>query len=304
MKGRVMKSTGSWYEVLSPEGGLLMCRTRGKLRLKGTKTNNPIAVGDWVEYLPEDTNGVITDIYPRDNYLVRKSVHKTAHSHVLAANIDQAVLIATLVYPRTSLGFIDRFLVSAEAYHIPQVIVFNKIDLLEDEGLAHLEEVIAIYENLGVQCLKTSVVEGLGLEALGSLLQGKTSLLSGHSGVGKSSLLNRIAPQISQKTGAVSNFAQKGIHTTTFAEMFLIADDTFIIDTPGIKELGLVDIQGAELADYFPEMAELQGHCKFYNCTHVHEPSCAIRDAVEAGTIAPSRYHSYLGMLGDEDNRR
>jgi ribosome biogenesis GTPase / thiamine phosphate phosphatase len=304
MRGRVMKSTGSWYEVLTSEGDLLPCRTKGKLRLKDTKTTNPIAVGDWVEYEKEDTNGVISAIMPRENYLIRKSVHKTAHSHVLAANLDQAVLIATLVYPRTSLGFIDRFLVSAEAYHIPQVLVFNKVDLLDEEGFAHLHEISEIYRDIGVTVLYTSVVEDVGLEDFRAMLTGKTSLLSGHSGVGKSSLLNKVAPGLAQKVGEVSDFAQKGVHTTTFAEMFQMASDTFIIDTPGIKELGLVDIEEAELADFFPEILEIKGDCKFHNCTHVHEPKCAVREAVEEGRIAPSRYHSYLSMLGDEDNRR
>lgn len=307
MEGLVTKSTGSWYNVLGEDQKNYNCRTRGKLRLQGFKTTNPIAVGDQVIFSIDDkakNEGVISEILPRKNYIIRKSVKLKSQGHIIASNIDQAVLLVTLVYPRTSMGFIDRFLVTAESFRIPQVLVFNKIDLLHENQMDLLEEIIAIYEGIGIPCLKMSAVEGIGLTDFEELLQNKKSLLSGHSGVGKSTVLNKIAPHIDQKIGSVSEFAQKGIHTTTFAEMFLLNPNTFIIDTPGIKELGIIDIDPEELSDYFPEMRALRPDCKFYNCTHTHEPKCAVKAAVDSGEISESRYISYLSIFEGDDNRR
>jgi ribosome biogenesis GTPase len=311
MKGLIMRTTGSWYNVRSEEDGtLLKCRLRGKFKivLDEKKTTNPIAVGDLVEWEWENKNentGLITDIFPRENYIIRKSVHKkTAHSHILAANIDQAIIIATLAYPRTSLGFIDRFLVTAESYDIPAKIVFNKIDLLEEDGMAILEELKNTYNPLNYECFFTSTVTGEGIEVFQNLLKGKISLLSGHSGVGKTSLVNTIAPNLNLPTQEVSDFAEKGVHTTTFAEMFELEPETFIIDAPGIKELGLIEMEKKEIHHFFPEMSSRFGQCKYYNCLHLNEPDCAILQAVENNEIAASRYLSYLSMMEGEDNRR
>lgn len=307
MEGIVFRSTGSWYDVRTPQGDFYKCRLRGKLRLKGFKTTNPVAVGDRVHFEIEDEadkRGLIVEIEARRNYIIRKSVHRTAHAHLIAANIDQAILIATLAMPRTSFGFIDRFLVSCEAYDVPAVIVFNKTDILTEEGLAYQAEVMDMYESIGYRCLDTSVTEHYHIDEFRALLDGKISLLSGHSGVGKSSIINAIKPELNLKTSEISHYSQKGKHTTTFAEMFELWDNTFIIDTPGIKEMGLVDISPQELSHYFPEMRQYLGECKFHNCVHVHEPGCAVREAFERGEIADTRYHSYLSMLEDHDNRR
>jgi ribosome biogenesis GTPase / thiamine phosphate phosphatase len=305
-QGLVMRSTGSWYDVRTGAGNIIQCRLRGKMKIKGMKVTNPIAVGDRVAFEPEKTGetGIIQDILPRDNYIIRKSVHKTAHGHILAANIDQAVLIATLAFPRTSVGFIDRFLVSAESFRIPTAIIFNKQDILDEAAGEFQQQLAGVYEAIGYRCLFTSVTQQRNIDAFRQLLTGKISLLSGHSGVGKSSLVNQVAPDLKLRTGEVSTFANKGVHTTTFAEMFEIADHTFIIDTPGIKELGLMDMEKEELSHYFPEMRDRLNACKYHNCIHVHEPGCAVRDAAYNGTIAESRYLSYLSMLEDYDNRR
>jgi ribosome biogenesis GTPase len=311
MEGLIMRTTGSWYNVRSDEdGSMWQCRLRGKFKiiLDQKKTTNPIAVGDRVVWETENENektGLITDILPRDNYIIRKSVHKkTAHSHILAANIEQAILIATLAYPRTSLGFVDRFLVTAESFDIPARIIFNKTDLLEEEGRTFLDELKNIYEPLGYPCLFTSTLTGEGIDEFHALLKGKISLLSGHSGVGKTSLVNTISPSFNLPTKEVSDFAEKGVHTTTFAEMFELEPDTFIIDAPGIKELGLVEMAKEELHHFFPEMSKRFGECKYYNCLHLNEPDCAILHAVEKGEIASSRYSSYLSMIEGDDNRR
>lgn len=307
MQGVVTKSTGSWYEVRSTDGKYFTCRTRGKLRLAGFKTTNPVAVGDIVDFDIEDgqsDQGLIAEIKPRTNYIIRQSIKKKAHGHIIAANIDQALLVATLTYPRTSLGFIDRFLVTAESFRIPQVLVFNKIDILNKEGRAVQQELMDLYTKLGVTCLEISAEEKIGLERLNEIISEKTVLISGHSGVGKSTLLNALSPEINQKTAEISDFAEKGVHTTTFAEMFEISPKTYLIDTPGIKELGLIDIEKEELSDYFPEMRELINECKYHNCEHTHEPGCAIKTAVEEGLIENSRYYNYLSMLEGDDNRR
>ena len=305
--GLVIRSTGSWYEIRNPDGHIFQGRLKGKFKLKDLKVTNPIAVGDRVTFEVEDeaeNTAIITDISTRDNYIIRQSVHKTAHGHILAANLDQAVLLATLAMPRTSLGFIDRFLVSADSFRIPTTIVFNKSDILNEEGLAFQQEIIDLYERIGYNCLSTSATEGIGTDAFRQLLEHKITLLSGHSGVGKSSLVNAIAPDLNLRTNEVSTFANKGVHTTTFAEMFELAPDTYIIDTPGIKELGLMDTSKEEISHYFPEMRDRLNQCRFHNCLHINEPGCAIKDAVAEGDIAESRYMSYLSMVEGGDNRR
>jgi ribosome biogenesis GTPase / thiamine phosphate phosphatase len=307
MKGLVIRSTGSWYDVRDDEGTVWQCRLKGKFKIKGFKVTNPIAVGDRVQWEIENEStytGTITGIEPRENYIVRQSVHKTAHAHLLAANIDQTIIIATLTFPRTSLGFIDRLLVTAEAFRIPSIIIFNKQDLFDKETKAFQNEIIEMYQRAGYECITTSTITNEGIETLENLLQNKISLFSGHSGVGKSSLLNVIAPDLDLRTNEVSTFANKGVHTTTFAEMFELAPNTFIIDSPGIKELGLSEIKMEELSHYFPEMRALLNECKFHNCRHIDEPKCAIKNAVESGEIAISRYESYLSMASGQDNRK
>lgn len=302
MKGVVLRSTGSWYDVLAEDGTQYACRVRGKIRLEGIKETNPVAVGDRVEF--ETGDSTITAILPRNNHILRASVKKTGHSNVLAANIDQVMIIATLSFPRTSLGFIDRVMVASEAFRIPQIIVFNKMDMLDEEGRDTVGAVLEMYRDVGATCLSLSALHddvGPVLE----LLQHKVTLLTGHSGVGKSTLLNRISPGIGQKTGDVSDFSAKGVHTTTFAEMFKLGPDTYIIDTPGIREWGLVDMTMQELSDYFPEMRDRRLDCRFGpRCLHLQEPKCAIIDAVEKGEIAISRYESYVSMVLGEDSRR
>ena len=302
-----MKSTGSWYQVRVAEH-TYACRLRGKFKIKGLKVTNPIAVGDRVTIAiedPQENTGVITDILPRDNYLIRKSTRKAYHGHMLAANLDQAVLVATLVFPRTSLGFIDRFLVSAESFRIPAVVIFNKADLLSEEQHLLQNELMELYASIGYRCLSVSALSENSVPPVQEIIRDKVSLFSGHSGVGKSTLLNRIAPESAQqRTAEVSSFANKGVHTTTYAEMFAVDPTTFVIDTPGIKELGLMDIHEGELGHYFPEMRDLLNECRFHNCIHVQEPGCAVREAVERESIDPSRYHSYLSMLENDDNRR
>ncbi|MBD2702647.1 ribosome small subunit-dependent GTPase A [Spirosoma sp. BT702] len=305
--GLVIRSTGSWYDVRDTDGHVYQARLPGKFKMKGMKVTNPIAVGDKVAFEVEDeaeNTAVINDIAPRENYIIRQSVHKTAHGHILAANLDQAVLLATLTLPRTSLGFIDRFLVSAESFRIPTAVVFNKTDILNEEGLAFQQEIMDMYERIGYTCLATSATEGEGVDTFRQLLDHKVTLLSGHSGVGKSSLVNAISPNLNLRTNEVSTFANKGVHTTTFAEMFELAPNTFIIDTPGIKELGLIDTEREEISHYFPEMRDRLNECRFHNCLHINEPGCAIKDAVAEGDIAESRYMSYLSMMDGSDNRR
>ena len=305
-QGTVVKSTGSWYVVYS-EGEMLSCRIRGKLKLQDRKVTNPVAVGEYVKITEEckdESVWVITEIVPRKNYIIRESPRKKAHAHIIASNIDLALILATYTYPKTSLGFIDRFLVTAESYHIPAAIVFNKSDILRDEDLEEVKFILKGYERLGYQVLIISAQEQEDFYELTKILQGKTTLISGHSGVGKSTLINRLVPEAQQKVAKVSNFASKGTHTTTFAEMFFLDEHTAIIDTPGIKEFGLMDISPDELDLYFPEMRDLSDKCKFHNCTHTHEPGCAILAALEQGEINPDRFQSYLSMLENDDNRR
>ncbi len=307
MEGTVYRSTGSWYEVKSADGRLYSCRLKGKFKIKGLKVTNPIAVGDHVKFEIEESNenqGVIHEIIPRKNYLIRKSVHKAEHAHLLASNLDYLIFIFTLHSPRTSLGFLDRFLVSAETFRIPVLIILNKIDLCDDEDLETLDALAYLYESLGYECLKTSAEEKIGLETLKLKLANKTVLISGHSGVGKSTLLNALDPELDLPTNEISDFASKGVHTTTFAEMFDFGDNTRIIDSPGIKELGLMEVKEEELGHYFPEFRKLLGKCKYHNCVHINEPKCMVKDYVENGKISASRYQSYLSMYQNDDNRR
>ena len=304
MQGIVLRSTGSFYDVLADDGTKVVCRVRGKIRLEGIRESNPVAVGDRVAFQSDHDIGSITEILPRTNHILRQSVKKTGHAHVLAANVDQAFLLVTVALPRTSVGFIDRFLVSAESFGIPQTLVFNKKDLLNEDELEYQEALMNIYRNIGTGVISVSALSN-DIAGLRSLLEGKTTLFAGHSGVGKSTLLNKIDPQINQRVGELSGYSDKGRHTTTFAEMFKIGENTFVIDTPGIKEWGLVDMNEQELSDYFPEMRETRLDCKFGSrCLHVNEPKCAIISAVEKGIIAPSRYESYLSILSGKDNRK
>jgi len=303
-KGLVLKSTGSHYRVRLEDGKVVECVPRGKLRLNEIKTTNPITVGDWVSIeLNPNGVGLITAIHERKNYIIRKATNLSREAHIIAANIDQALLVVTITQPETQLAFIDRYLVTAEAYRIPTVIVFNKIDLVDPTIQPVLDSYISIYEPIGYKCLKVSAKTGQNLDVLKQILQGKVSLLSGNSGVGKSTLINQIEPGLNLKTAEISNAHLKGRHTTTFSEIFELSFGGFIIDTPGIKSFGLVDIEKDELYHFFPEIFKLSDKCKYYNCTHIHEPGCAVIEAVDEGEIAPSRYLSYLSIYDDENEK-
>ena len=297
-QGIVVRSTGSWYTVLTNDGIKTDCKIKGRFRIKGIRTTNPVAVGDIVDFQVTDSgNGVIVDIRERKNYIIRKATKLSKATHIIASNLDQAIVIVSLVKPRTSTGFIDRFLTTAEAYHIPAIIIFNKFDLLDEKAKKQLDIYTEIYENLGYTCLITSVPERLRLEEFGEILKNKVSLLAGHSGVGKSALINAIDPGLNLKEGLISDYHEKGVHTTTFAEMFELNFGGFIIDTPGIKEFGLVEFEKEELGQRFPEMRERMHDCRFNNCIHVDEPGCAVLNALENGEIAEFRYVNYLNML-------
>ena len=310
MKGLVVKSTGSWYEVRQEDGSVIPCRLRGQFRIKGIKNTNPVVVGDFVQYeLEKDGNGWITTIEPRKNYIDRKSTKLSKISHLIASNIDMAFLVVTLKEPRTSLGFIDRFLLAAEGFRIPVCLVFNKIDLYDNVEtgqvpslLNTVDELEKLYGGIGYKTLRTSTVSMEGIESLKQLMQGKTVLFSGHSGVGKSALIKAVAPEMDIKIGEISSVHNKGKHTTTFAQMYRIDSmDGFIIDTPGIKEFGLIQYSKEEIRDYFPEIRQYNNCCRFDNCMHVHEPGCAVLKAVEEGKIPSSRYLNYLAILQDDD---
>ncbi len=307
MRGQVYRSTGSWYVVKADDGEIYQCRLRGKFKQHDLKVNNPIAVGDFVEIEADEQHenaAAITEIKQRENYMIRKSTRKSSFSHILASNIDQSLLLATISFPRTSLGFIDRFLVSSESFGIPGLVVFNKKDILKPTEFKQVDEWREIYETIGYETELISVHEDEGLSVIQERLEGKTTLISGHSGVGKSTLLNSIVPNIELRTGKVSTFANKGTHTTTFAEMFEIDEHTKVIDTPGIKELGLVDMKPYEISHYFPEMRKYIGECKFNNCLHINEPKCKVLEALIEGEIFTSRYNSYVSMLEDHDSHR
>ncbi|OYX24319.1 MAG: ribosome small subunit-dependent GTPase A [Algoriphagus sp. 32-45-6] len=307
MKGRVIKSTGSWYAV-QVEDRVISARLKGKFKQAELKLTNPIAVGDWVELDREagQETAVIRDILPRENYVIRKSTRKQHFSHIIASNVDQAVLVITMKKPRTSLGFIDRFLVSTESFRIPAILVVNKMDQLEGEDEeVWLQDIEEFYVPLGYPVLEVSALKDQDLKAkLIPYLQGKSSLISGHSGVGKSTLLNALIPEAKQETKDISGYSAKGVHTTTFAELFFLAEGGELIDTPGIKEFGILDIEDEELSHYFPEMRQYLGQCKYNNCTHTNEPGCIVRQKLEEGYIHPYRYQSYVNILHEEDSHR
>ena len=300
-EGIVIKSTGSWYEVRISSGEIFMCRLRGKIRLDGLRTTNPIAVGDKVMFEKEYNKDtcVINKILPRFNLIVRKSVNLSKESHIIAANIDQAILVATIAQPRTSTGFMDRFLVTAEAYHIPVTIVFNKYDIYDDEQKIIANDLISTFEDIGYQSFVISAKSGLNCDRLADIMKDKLNLFSGHSGVGKSALVNRLDPDLNVRVGEISEVHEKGKHTTTFSQMFPLSFGGYIIDTPGIKEFGLYDMEKETLAHRFPEMRRIMDECKFSNCTHLHEPHCAIKKAVEENVIADWRYSDYCNMMED-----
>ncbi|MBR2858924.1 MAG: ribosome small subunit-dependent GTPase A [Alistipes sp.] len=302
IEGLVMRATGSWYEVLH-EGEVLRCRMRGKLRLRGVRSTNPVVVGDTVHCeCGEDGEWVIVDIAPRHNYIIRRASNLSKESHIIASNIDRAMLVVTLVEPVTAVEFIDRFLVTCEAYKVPVTILLAKIDLLQDNPEA-VAEFHRVYEGAGYEVIDISATQGIGVERVKAMLSGKTTLLSGNSGVGKSTLIGAIDPTIEIRTGEISDSFHKGKHTTTFSTMYRTADG-YIIDTPGVKGFGLIDIDDKELWHYFPEMISRAGECKFFNCTHTHEPHCAVIEAVKREEIAFSRYESYLKILDEDDKYR
>lgn len=305
MHGLVIKNTGYWYTVLTDEGATIDCKIKGNFRLKGIRSTNPVAVGDLVSILPnQEGTAFITDIDDRKNYIIRKSSNLSKQSHIIAANVDQAMLIVTINYPQTATTFIDRFLASAEAYRVPVVLVFNKIDLLDDDEQRYLDMMQTLYRTIGYECIAVSATEGTGIDTLKEKLDGRITLFSGNSGVGKSTLINAIAPDANLRTAEISDAHNQGIHTTTFSEMIALPDSaprTYIIDTPGIRGFGTFDIEREELTSYFREIFQFSKDCRFSDCTHTHEPGCAVLQAVEQHYISASRYQSYLSMLEDKE---
>jgi ribosome biogenesis GTPase len=303
-EGLVLKSTGSWYRVLMPDSNTeLDCRIRGKIRLKGTRTTNPVAVGDRVLVQPEnDSEGIITDIVPRKNYIIRKSTNLSKEAQILAANVDAAYLFVTLVLPETLQGFIDRFLVSAEAYRIETKIIFNKIDLYEEDALAVLEHYENLYGNIGYKTFRVSATTGEGIEELKADMKNKIVVFAGHSGTGKSTLSNFLIPGLNIKTGNLSFSHLTGKHTTTFAEMHPLPFGGYLVDTPGVRAFGIVDLEKEHIGHYFPEIRALLNECRFNNCMHLNEPGCAVKNAVENGDIDFSRYENYVSMVHKEED--
>ena len=301
-KGLVIKNTGSWYLVKTNDGKQIECKIKGNFRLKGIRSTNPIAVGDWVQIVV-NTEGTafITEIEDRKNYIIRRSSNLSKQSHIIAANLDQCMLVVTVNYPETSTTFIDRFLASAEAYRVPVRLIFNKTDLYSEEEQRYLDALVNLYTHIGYPCYRISALNETGVEEIKRDLQGKVTLFSGHSGVGKSTLINAILPDLNVKTGAISAAHNKGMHTTTFSEMFPVEGEGYIIDTPGIKGFGTFDMEDEEVGHYFKEIFEFSANCKYGNCTHRHEPGCAVREAVENHYISESRYASYLNILEDKE---
>lgn len=300
-QGTVVRSSGSVYGVRTAAGTLIDCRVKGNFRLKGIRSTNPVAVGDHVCFdIREDGTAYIVDILERRNYIVRKASNLSKQSHILAANLDQCFLVVTISHPVTATTFIDRFLATAEAYRVPVVLVFNKTDLYNDAEREELGYLTALYENIGYRCMHTSVVGGIGVEELKEAMRGKVSLLAGNSGVGKSSLVNAVAPEVATKVGEISKTHDTGMHTTTYTEMFEFMPGSYIVDTPGVKGFGTFDMEIEEISHYFVEFFELSKECRYGNCTHTHEPGCAVLEALERGELAPSRYQSYLSMLEDK----
>lgn len=300
MKGLVIKNTGSWYVVKCDDGELINCKIKGNFRIKGIRTTNPVSVGDRVEILQNSDVAFITAIEPRRNYIIRRASNLSKESHIIASNLDQSFLVVTLKDPVTATTFIDRFLATAEAYRIPTTLVINKIDLFDEEDAEYADAVKYLYESIGYKVLMVSTLTGEGIENLREMLPGKTSLFSGNSGVGKSSIINTIIPDLNLKTASISNTHHTGMHTTTFSEMYELENGGYIIDTPGIKGFGTIDFDAAEVAHFFPEIFEISHDCKYNNCTHTHEPGCAVRKAVEDSLISESRYASYLSILEDK----
>ena len=305
MRGLVVKNTGSWYTVKTDDGRLVNSKVKGNFRLRGIRSTNPVAVGDRVEIV-ENAEGTafITEIQDRTNYIIRKSPNLSKQSHIIAANVDQALLVVTVNYPQTSTTFIDRFLASAEAYRVPVVLLFNKADLLTADERRYQDMMMELYRTVGYQCRAISAGTGEGVAELVGLLAGKVSVLSGNSGVGKSTLINRILPGANLRTAEISDAHNQGTHTTTFSEMLLLPSGGYLIDTPGIKGFGTFDIEPAELTGYFKDIFRFSKDCRFSNCTHTHEPGCAVLRAVEEHYIAQSRYQSYLSMLEDKDESK
>lgn len=302
MQGIIIKSTGSWFTTRTENGEIFNCKLKGKFRIKGIKTTNPVAVGDNVEFEIEkdEETGVINKIFPRDNYIIRKATKLSKVSHIIASNIEQAVLVITLAHPRTSTGFIDRFLITTEAYHVPTHLVFNKVDLYDDGLSKTHDQWIDMYAGAGYNCLSVSAIRGDNIDLFKKLLTKKRTLISGHSGVGKSALINAVEPGLSLKTKDLSGYHKVGMHTTTFAEMHPLSFGGYVIDTPGIKEFGLIDFDRKKIAERFPEMRKYMHDCKFNNCTHTHEPDCAVIKAIEEGNINLTRYESYLSIINDD----
>lgn len=302
MQGTVVKSSGSVYGVRTIDGTFVDCRVKGNFRLKGIRSTNPVAVGDNVVFdMREDGTAYIVEILERKNYIVRKASNLSKQSHILAANLDLCFLIVTISHPTTATTFIDRFLASAEAYRVPVVIIFNKTDLYNETEHEELEYLTALYESIGYRCLHTSAINNKGIDSLKEMMKGKVSLFAGNSGVGKSSLVNALSPEIAAKTGEISKTHDTGMHTTTYTEMFEFMPDSYIVDTPGVKGFGTYDMEVEEISHYFVEFFELSKDCRYGNCTHTHEPGCAVLEALERGEIAPSRYQSYLSMLEDKE---
>lgn len=308
MKGIVYKSTGSWYQVKAEDGEVYTCRIKGKFRLKGIKSTNPVAVGDRVKFDIEEgqdeVTGVIKEIEDRENYIIRKSVNLSKQTHIIASNIDQAFLLVTINNPPTFTTFIDRFLVTAEAYHIKTILLFNKIDVYNENELGEIKYLAALYREIGYECLGISAKTGKNIDKVKEMMAGKTSMISGHSGTGKSTLINALEPSLELKTAQISAQHKQGLHTTTFAEMYDLSFDARIIDTPGIKGFGVVEIEKEELGNYFPEFFALKEQCKYYNCLHLEEPKCAVKEGLEEGTVAWSRYKSYLQIINGEDEQQ